>query len=137
MQVDNNLFPINAIDLQGAKVLARPKQAESTRGKNVIIGEEMPKSYENKIWSREVALEKVVDGKDILKITVKASELKGQADNLRQDRSSIQQNTQSRLVRPVVPAGHTGPTMVSRPKMLKPKNPKVDEWRVVKVKVKG
>jgi hypothetical protein len=27
--------------------------------------------------------------------------------------------------------------MVSRPKMLKPKNPEVDEWKVVKVKVKG
>jgi hypothetical protein len=27
--------------------------------------------------------------------------------------------------------------MVSRPKMIKPKNPKVDEWKVVKVKVKG
>jgi hypothetical protein len=27
--------------------------------------------------------------------------------------------------------------MVSRPKMLKSKNPKVDEWKVVKAKVKG
>jgi hypothetical protein len=27
--------------------------------------------------------------------------------------------------------------MMSRPKMLKPKNPKVDEWKVVKAKVKG
>jgi hypothetical protein len=27
--------------------------------------------------------------------------------------------------------------MMSRPKMLKPKNPKVDEWRVVNAKVKG
>jgi hypothetical protein len=27
--------------------------------------------------------------------------------------------------------------MVSRPKMLKPKNPEVDEWKVVKVKIRG
>jgi hypothetical protein len=27
--------------------------------------------------------------------------------------------------------------MMSRPKMLKPKNPEVDEWKVVKAKVKG
>jgi hypothetical protein len=27
--------------------------------------------------------------------------------------------------------------MVSWPKMLKPKNPRVDEWKVVKAKVKG
>jgi hypothetical protein len=49
MQVDNNLFPVNAIDLQGAKVLVWPEQAESNKGKNVIIGEEMPKSWEDKI----------------------------------------------------------------------------------------
>jgi hypothetical protein len=42
--VDNNPFPINAINLQGAKVLVWPEQAKSTKDKNVIIGEEMPKS---------------------------------------------------------------------------------------------
>jgi hypothetical protein len=26
---------------------------------------------------------------------------------------------------------------MTQPKMLKPKNPKVDEWKVVKAKVKG
>jgi hypothetical protein len=75
--VHNDLFPINAIDLHSAKVLVQPKQAESTKGKNVIIGEERPKSCEDKIWSREVVLEKVVDGKNVLKITVKASGLGG------------------------------------------------------------
>jgi hypothetical protein len=93
IQVDNDLFPINAIDLQGAKVLLRPEQAETTKGKKVIIGEERPKSCEDKIWSREVMLEKDADGKDVLKITVKASGLAGQVGNLKQDRSSIQQNT--------------------------------------------
>jgi hypothetical protein len=77
MQVDNDLFPVNAIDLQGVKVLVRPEQAESTKGKNVIIGEERPKNCEDKIWSREVVLEKDVNGEDVLKITVKASRLKG------------------------------------------------------------
>jgi hypothetical protein len=32
---------------------------------------------------------------------------------------------------------HTGQTMVSQRKMLKPKNTEVDEWNVVKSKVKG
>jgi hypothetical protein len=77
MQVDNDLFSINTIDLQGAKVLVRLDQAESTKGKNLIIGEERPKSYEDKIWSRKVVLEKVADGKNILKITIKANELGG------------------------------------------------------------
>jgi hypothetical protein len=62
-------------------------------------------------------LEKVVDGKDSLKIIVKASTLKGegQVDNSKQDQSSIQQNTQSRSVRSVA---STSPTMVSQTKMM-------------------
>jgi hypothetical protein len=38
-------------------------------------------------------IEKDIDGKDILKITVKTSELRGQAGNSKQDQSSVQQNT--------------------------------------------
>jgi hypothetical protein len=52
-----------------------PGQAELTKGINVIIDEERPKSCEDKIWSRKVVLEKGADGKDVLKITVKASRL--------------------------------------------------------------
>jgi hypothetical protein len=134
MQVDNDPFPISAIDLQGAKVLVWPEQAELTTCKNVIIGEERPKSYEDKIWSWEVVLEKNANGKDVFKITIKASGLREQASNSKQDRSSVQQKTQSWLVRSVV---QTDPTIMSRLKTLKPKNPEVDEWKVVKVKVKG
>jgi hypothetical protein len=96
MQVDNNLFPVKPIDLHGAKVPVQPEQAESTKGKNMIIGKERPKSWEDNIWSREVVLEKVADGKNVLKITVKASGLGGRgggAGNLKQDQSSIQHNT--------------------------------------------
>jgi hypothetical protein len=77
MQVDNNPFPVNAIDLQGAKLLVRPEQAESTKGKNVIIGEERHKGLDDKIWSRKVVLMKATDGKETLKITLKASKLGG------------------------------------------------------------
>jgi hypothetical protein len=119
MQADNDSFPINAINIQGAKML------------------DWPKSYEDKIWSSEVVLEKVANGKDILKIIVKASGLRWQAGNTKQDQSSVQQNTQSRPIRSVTPTDQTGPTMVSRSKMLKPKNPEVDEWKVVKAMVKG
>jgi hypothetical protein len=90
MQVDNDPFPINAIDRQGAKMLVRPEQAESTKGKNVMIDEERLKSYEDKIWSRDVVLEKVANGKNVLKITVKGSGLEGQAGNSKQDWSSVQ-----------------------------------------------
>jgi hypothetical protein len=137
IQVDNNPFHINTIYLHGAKVMVWLEQAESTKGKNVIIGEERPKSWDDKIWSREVVLEKAADGKDVLKITVRASGLGGQAGNSKQDWSSVPQNTQSLQIRLVVPTSKTGPTMVSQSKMLKLQNPEVFEWKVVKAKVKG
>jgi hypothetical protein len=90
MQVDNNPFPVNAIDLQGAKLLVRPEQAESTKGKNVIIGEERHKGLDDKIWSRKVVLMKATDGKETLKITLKASKLGGQANSSKRDRGPIQ-----------------------------------------------
>ena len=44
MQVDQNPFPMHAhvLELKNPKVLIRPSQAESTKEKNVIIGEERP-----------------------------------------------------------------------------------------------
>ena len=39
MQVDSNPFSMHTIELQNPKVLIRPNQAESTKGKNVVIGE--------------------------------------------------------------------------------------------------
>ena len=42
MQVDQNPFPMHILELNNPKVLIRPSQAESTKGKNVIIGNESP-----------------------------------------------------------------------------------------------
>jgi hypothetical protein len=43
MQVDQNLFPVNAFmnthELLNPKVLIRPDQANEGKGKNIIIGE--------------------------------------------------------------------------------------------------
>jgi hypothetical protein len=40
MQVDQNPFPVHALELLNPKVLIRPDQAEKAKGKNVIIGGE-------------------------------------------------------------------------------------------------
>jgi hypothetical protein len=64
IQVDNDPFHVNAIDLQGVKVLVGPEQAKSTKSKNMIINKERLKSCENYIWSRKVVLEKDADGND-------------------------------------------------------------------------
>ena len=46
IQIDNNPFPVHSVELQNPKVLIRPNQAESTKGKNVVIGE--PRSEQKK-----------------------------------------------------------------------------------------
>ena len=42
MQIDQNPFPMHAnmLELKNPKILIRPSQAKSTKGKNVVIGEE-------------------------------------------------------------------------------------------------
>jgi hypothetical protein len=64
-------------------------------------------------------LQKAADGKDVLKITVKASGL-GRGGGSQQLEAKLELCS-AKHIEP------TGPTMVSRPKMLKPKNPEVDE----------
>ena len=67
MKIDKTLFPIHTnthtIDMNNAKVLLRPKQAEGAKGKNVVIGEKRSKSVDDKILAREVVIEKTHDGK--------------------------------------------------------------------------
>jgi hypothetical protein len=42
MKLDKDPFPVNMnmVELDGKKVLIRPSQAESTKGEEVLIGEE-------------------------------------------------------------------------------------------------
>ena len=81
MKVGEASFPLHTIDLNNAKVLIRPEQAEGAKGKNVIIGEERRKNVNDKILVSEVVLEKTPDGKESLKITLKASRPGGQENS--------------------------------------------------------
>ena len=82
MKVDKTPFLVHTnthtIDLSNAKVLLRPEQAEGAKGKNVVFGETRPKNANDKILAREVVLEKAPDGKELIKITVKAKVPGGQ-----------------------------------------------------------
>jgi hypothetical protein len=54
MKIAKAPFPVHTIDLNNAKVLIRPDQAEGAKGKNVIIGDDRPLTVDNKILAREV-----------------------------------------------------------------------------------
>ena len=108
----------------------KPKELKE---KNVIIGEPRPKNVNDKILAREVTLEKVPDGRELLKITVKASRPRGQESS---SRDSSRLAVQARPVRPVASTGQTGQPK-SRPKTLKPKSLEVGTWKVNESKVRG
>jgi len=85
MKIDKTPFLVHTnmhtIDLSNAKVLIRPEQAEGAEGKNVVIGEARPNNVNDKILAREVVLEKAPDGKELIKIAVKAQVPGGQENS--------------------------------------------------------
>jgi hypothetical protein len=77
MQVDKNPFVVSTIDLQNSKMMIQLEQAKGAKGKNVVINEKHTITIDEKILSREVVVEKTADGKESLKITIKAPTLGG------------------------------------------------------------
>lgn len=87
--MDKAPFPVNTMDLQQPKVLVRPHQAEATKGKNVVIGEDKP-NLRGKELTREVAYVKSPDGRGTFKVTVRASGLGGQRPSTPADQRPTQ-----------------------------------------------
>ena len=99
MQLDANPFPVNTIDFENKKVLVRPSQAESARGKNMVVAESSSKSLEEtREVARKVQIEKNSRGGESIKITV--------------------------------PVLGSDAMQSARPRMIKPKSPEVDRWKV-------
>jgi hypothetical protein len=76
------LSMVETLEINNLAILIRPKQADSTIGKNVIIGEPRESTKRKKVLDREVVLEKSSDNRESLKITIKSSGLGGQAQTL-------------------------------------------------------
>jgi hypothetical protein len=106
MQVDKNLFPVNTIDLQNSKVLIRLEQAEAAKGKNMVIDEKCTITTDEKFLSRGVVVEKTIDGKESLKITIKAPTLRGQAQ-AKIVEETMRQPKAPQLIKPVHATGQT------------------------------
>jgi hypothetical protein len=60
MKLDTNLFPIGMVELQHKKILVRTDQAEMTKGKNVVIFDDLsnrmikPHNPEIGMWKENV-----------------------------------------------------------------------------------
>jgi hypothetical protein len=69
------------LEINNPAILIRPEQANSTIGKNVIIGEPREHKKGKKVLDREVVLEKSNGNRESLKITIKSSGLGGASSN--------------------------------------------------------
>ena len=79
MQVDQNPFPVHVFELKNPKVLVRLSQAESTKGKNVVIGDERP---EKKLTQEIPQGAKTLEGQDKKKADNKSTSLTGHSGGL-------------------------------------------------------
>jgi len=111
MQVDKTPFPahMNMIEARAPAVLIRPEQADTTKGKKVIIGEPRPAPNTNKNSGRQVALEKDEEGKNKLTITVRSPEY------LRRQRWYEVRTAQQRPTRPTFQVGQADFPQVAKP----------------------
>jgi hypothetical protein len=69
MQVDKVPFPMHTIEARPPAVLIHHEQADTTQGKNVIIGEPRVAPNVQTNLGHKVMLEKDEEGKNKLKIT--------------------------------------------------------------------
>jgi hypothetical protein len=63
MKLDTDLFPIGMVELMDKKILVRTDQVEMTKGKNVVVSDELrnqminPHNPEIGVWKENVQLE--------------------------------------------------------------------------------
>src|SRR3954465_9468922 len=107
MQVDKQPFPMNTMDLEGRKMLIRPDIAESSNKDNVVIGESRKSKDGSKVSERQVVLDKIPGGGEVIKITIRNPTPGGQPQ--------VQENARVRFV--------------------KPKSPEVGKWKKNEAKV--
>jgi hypothetical protein len=81
MRIDKKTFHISMIDLHNSKVLIHPEQVDTTKGKDVIIGNKRIIIVDESM--------KINDVKESMKIT-KALTLKGQISKSRTSEGPIQ-----------------------------------------------
>jgi hypothetical protein len=73
MQIDRSPFPINKLDLENPAILIQPEQANTTKGKNAVIGHPRLEEDAKSTPSHKVVMEKLPDGEETITITISGS----------------------------------------------------------------
>jgi hypothetical protein len=108
------------LEINNPAILIRPEQADSTIGKNVIIGE--PREHKGKkVLDREVVLEKSNGNRESLKITIKSSRLEGQVQTpMDKQKSATNTIVQRGSIRPTLKVGQTNFSVGGQKKSARP-----------------
>jgi hypothetical protein len=77
MQVDQSLFSVNKLDLENLAVLIRPEQTDTTKGKNVVIGDPRLENDVGLTPSHKVVMENLPDSEETITITIRGSTMGG------------------------------------------------------------
>jgi hypothetical protein len=75
--VDKQLFPVNALDLNGKEVLVQLEVADKDKGKGSLISDPRVPDESKETISRQVVAEKTPDEGETLKITIISSNTRG------------------------------------------------------------
>lgn len=67
MQIDNQPFPINILDLKRKEILVWSDAIDKDKGKGIIIGDPWETGENRQIEYREVTAQTNLDGKETLK----------------------------------------------------------------------
>jgi hypothetical protein len=70
MQIDRSPLPVNKLNLENPAILIRPEQANTTKGKNVVIGDPRLENDAGSTPSRKVVMEKLPNGEETITITI-------------------------------------------------------------------
>ena len=77
--MDKQPFPFNTLDLNGKKVLVRPEVVDKDKGKGILIDDPRVLDESKETISRKVFAEKAPKRGEMLKITIRSSNTRGQA----------------------------------------------------------
>jgi hypothetical protein len=118
---NKTLSMAETLKINNPAVLIRPEQADSTIGKNVIIGEHRESKKGKKVLDHEVVLEKSSDNRESLKITIKSSGLGGQAQTpVDKHKSATNAIVQRRSIRPTLKVSQTNFNVGGQKKSARP-----------------
>jgi hypothetical protein len=73
MQIDRSPFPVNKLDLENPTVQIRPEQADTTKWKNMVVGDPRTENDARPTASRMVVMEKLPNGEETITITIRGS----------------------------------------------------------------